>query len=261
MRYFKIYFKLLQLSWAALLIYRSNFLNSIISGLIWSSFNLTAILLLTAKTSTVFGWTRNELVLLIGVSNILVGIFYFFFSINLYDFPNTVNLGKLDSILLKPIDTQFAISFWEAAYKGLVRMIFGICISVYMLSVMHIQVTIFSTLLFIIFLFFGIMLQYSIWFGITSITIKYTTLSNIADLLYNTNDFARFPPEMFRQGKEFLYFFLFPFTLITVVPVKSLLSRATMLDVFWLLCMTGLLFYLSRKFFNFALRFYTSASG
>ena len=260
-RYIKIYLKLLHLSWASLIMYRANFINSIISANVWCFFNLLTVLFLTAKTSSVLGWSREELILLIGVSNIVVGIFYFLFSISLYEFANIVNLGTLDAILLKPIDSQFALSLWIASFQSLARVIFGIGVTTIILVQLHISPTPLNILIFLALVIFSTVLQYTIWFGVTTITIKFTTLSNINELLYHTNDFTRFPPEMFRAGRELLYFILFPFTLIAVVPVKTLLQKATIIDIFWLLLVSCLFFYLSRKFFQFTLRFYTSASG
>src|SRR5579871_1430961 len=230
--YIKIYLKLLQLSWATLIIYRSNFLNSILSSLVWSFFNIFAIVVLTSRTSSVFGWTRNELITLVACSNILLGMFYFLFSPNFYTFSQIVNLGKLDSILIKPLDSQFAISLWQSSYQSLSRTIFGIIVVCFMLSQMHLHITLFTIIMFLCLLLFGLVLQYSIWFSVITLTMWFTTLSNLNDLLYNTNDFARFPPEMFRGGKELLYFIIFPFTLIVVVPVKSLLQKATVVDIF-----------------------------
>jgi ABC-2 type transport system permease protein len=260
-RYIKIYLKLLQLSWASLLTYRSNFINSVIASLVWGFFNLLVIVFLTAKTSSVFGWTRDELIILVASANILLGIFYFLFSFNFQNFSQIVNLGKLDSILLKPIDNQFAISLWQASFQSISRVIFGICVLTYMLMQIHAHISPLQGISFFFLLIFGILLQYSIWFSVLTITIWLTTLSNLSDLLYNTNDLIRFPAEMFRQGKEFLYFIIFPFTLIVIVPVKVLLQKVTFLDIFCLLFFASTFFYLSRKFFTFALRFYTSASG
>src|SRR2546429_474338 len=105
--YLKIYFLFLQLSWSSLLAYRASFINGTIANSLWSLFHVIAIILLTSKTSTVYGWTRNDLILLAASSHLLLGIFYFFCSRNLREFPETINRGKLDGLLLKPIDSQF----------------------------------------------------------------------------------------------------------------------------------------------------------
>lgn len=260
-KYIRIYVKLLHLSWMSLMIYRANFFNSIISSVIWSFFNVTVIFLLTSRTPVVFGWTRSDLILLVAGANMMLGTFYFLFSINIREFSNVVNKGKLDSILLKPIDSQFSVSLWQSSYQSLARAIFGIIVASFVIFSTHITIPFVVLTIFPIFLFLGIVIQYSIWFAVTTVTIWFTTLSNLNDLLYNTNDLSRFPPEMFRAGKEFIYFLVFPFTLIVVVPVKLLLAKATNLDILLLSIFSLTFLFLSRKFFHFALRFYTSAGG
>src|SRR3989344_7547774 len=106
-RYFRIYKQLCIISLSELLAYRGNFLNSLISSLVWGAFSIVSILLLTAKTKSVFGWTREEIILLTCSYSMLIGIFHLVFSRNFEYFSRIMDLGQLDTFLLKPLDSQF----------------------------------------------------------------------------------------------------------------------------------------------------------
>jgi ABC-2 type transport system permease protein len=66
---------------------------------------------------------------------------------------------------------------------------------------------------------------------------------------------------MYKGASIFLFFALFPLTLVVVTPIKVLLQKASVNDIVWLVVCAISLFIISRKFWQFALRSYTSASG
>src|SRR6266446_10356316 len=145
-RYLKIYLLFLQLSWASLLSYRASFINGVISNLVWSVFHIIAILLLTSKTSSVYGWSRNDLILLVASSNIILGVFYFFCTRNFHDFSETINKGGLDSLLVKPLDPQFSLSFQQVTFYSITRILVGLGVVVYILTSFNIHYTVMTIL-------------------------------------------------------------------------------------------------------------------
>lgn len=259
-KYLRIYKTLLLLNLSTLIAYRANFVNSLISSLAWGSFSIISVLLLTAKNSTVYGWSKEELLILIGAYNIFVGIFHLLFSRNFDRFSTLIHYGQLDSILVKPLNSQFLLSLWFFNYTSLFRVLLGIFFTAYMLIQIHAVVSLTALIGFFIFGIFGILSLYSVWFIIVTITIWFTRLSNLIELLYSINGMTRFPQEMFR-GLKIGFFFLLPITLVITTPTKILLNKLSVVDLLLLFIFSLVLFYLSRKFWNFALRFYTSASS
>lgn len=260
-RYFKIYSILVKINIARLFAYRANFLNSIVGSLVWSIFNILSITLLTTRTSTVFGWSRYELMLLIGIYNIIFSIFYIFFARNFTELSNTIHFGRLDAILLRPIDSQFAISFWFSSAHQVIRLAIGILFTLYLTGQMHLVLSPFVVLGFFILIFFSIVIMYSIWFIVLTLTLWFSRLSNLVDLMYQINGIVRFPQEMYKSANLIIFYALFPLTFVIVSPAKALLQKILLGEIVWpIICSIALLF-ISRKFWQFALRSYTSASG
>ncbi|MDO8609319.1 MAG: ABC-2 family transporter protein [bacterium] len=260
-QYWNVYKMLCKLNFSKLLAYRGNFINSLISSTGYGLLSFLVIVILTSQTPMVFGWKREELILLMGVYNMLVGGVYSIFIVRNFDrFVENVDMGRLDSYLMKPIDSQFLLSVSTISYVQVIRFIMGFLITVYMMSLLHIKITMFQLLLFIFLSFFSIVLLYSLWYLIITMTIWNTKLSNLVDLMYRFNDLARFPPKMFDAVKNY-FIFIIPYLFIIVTPVKVLLNKATMSDVVGLVFFSLLLFYISRKFWKYALKSYTSASS
>lgn len=260
-RYLRIYGLLLKLNLSSLLAYRANLINSAIATVGWGIVSIIIMYLLTFRTSSVYGWKPYELILASGMYSILIGVFHMFFSRNFEQFSRTIHLGQLDSILLKPLDTQFTTSMWIFRFTNGFRVLFGVIFVGFMIHAYHLSLSFMQVLLFVILFASSLMLLYAIWFTVSTLTVWFTNLSNVIDFLYTVSNLGRYPPEMLEHTNNvFLYIFL-PLSLVATVPTKVLLQKVSISEGLLLFGCATILFYFSRKFWQFALRFYTSASG
>lgn len=244
-----------------LFIYRANFYNSLVASVAWGLFSLFSIVLLTSRSNMVFGWKRDELLLLNGLYGIIIGIYHVFISRNFERFSNIIHFGQLDSLLVKPIDSQFLLSLWLIGYATISRVIIAIIYTWYISNQLHISPTFYMISGIIILMIFSLVLLYSIWYMVITLTIWQSRLSNLTELMFTVTGTARYPQEMLSQLGSYVFVFLLPLTLIINIPAKVYLSRVQSGDVYWLIALAVFLFIASRKFWKFALRFYTSASN
>ncbi|MCL4359875.1 ABC-2 family transporter protein [Patescibacteria group bacterium] len=261
MRYIRVYKKLLELNFSALLIYRAHFLNSLVSSVAWGLFSLFSIVLLTSKITVVFGWSRDELLLLNGLYGIIIGCYHVFFSRNFERFSTIIHFGQLDSILVKPIDSQFLLTFWLVGYATFSRVLIALAYTWYIAGILHIIPTVWNILPIAGIMIFSLLTLYSLWFIVITVTIWHTRLSNLTELMFSVTGAARYPAEMLHQLASYIFVFFLPFTLIINIPAKIFLSHARWQDAALLMGVAVGLFLVSRKFWRFALRFYTSASN
>lgn len=246
---------------SAITAYRAGFYSALVASTCWAVFQFIAILLLTSRVKSVYGWTRNDLLILTAANGFIWGIFHCVFARNFSKLSRVINLGQLDNVLARPIDSQFLLSVWVINFTGLVRTVLGFCVLIYMLSITHTVVTLVNIISFLILGFVGLILIYSIWFTTVTILIWNPRLSNLIDLLYYITGVSRFPPEMIFELKSFLFFILIPFTFVMATPTKVLLHKLLLGDVAGLFFFAILIFSISRIFWKFALRSYTSAGG
>ena len=261
-RYLKIYLLIIRINYHRALANRGDFVSGLFGSLAWGVFSIVAVYILSARTTSVYGWTRNELYILMGVFNIIMG--GMFRSINALNFDKMSSIiqhGDLDSYLTKPISSQFMISFLEVQTYGIVRVFIAVIFTLFMINQSHIPITFLSVFSFMILAVFGFITIYSFWFLTMTILIWYPDLHNLSELLYTSDNMTRYPPQVLPAMRALLFYFFFPLTFVVSIPAKALLQKLNVSDVLLLVGFaTGLLF-LSRKFWKFALRYYTSASG
>lgn len=259
-RIYRIYKTLLHLNLSTLMAYRANLVNSIIASVGWGVFSIVMIFLLTNKSTAIYGWTRDEIFLLTGFYNIIGGSFHVLFSRNFERFARVMHMGELDMLLLKPVDSQFLLSFWMFNYVGLFRIVLGILFSGYIVFKLEGTIPFTFIPLAVVLSVAGLIFLYSISYILLTMTMWNTNLSNLVGLMYEMNGLTRYPPEIFTQFRNVIVFLILPLTLVVSIPVKSILGKANISDCLLLLSFAILFLLFSRMVWRYALRSYTSAS-
>ena len=259
-RYLRIYKALIKINASVILAYRTNFLNQLFSTFAWGAFNFVWIVLLTSKAKMVFGWQGDELVIISIGYIIITGVYYTLCAHNFENFSRIIDRGEFDTILLKPLDTQFQISLLKISYASFIRTIFGTGLLIWWVTSHHFNVGIFQALGFVALVAIGVIMMYAFWFICITILFWFPNLNNMVELLYTINGFVRYPVEMLKASGLTPLLIFIPLSLIISTPVKVLLQKNAWGDIGLLFVLCTILLFLSRIFWNFALKSYTSAS-
>ncbi len=261
-RYLHIYLTIIRLNYHKSIINKGDFFSGLFASICWGIFSVVLIYILSFRSASVFGWTKQELFVLIGVTNIILGsLFRMTATTSLDDMPLLVQHGELDVFLLKPIDSQFLLSFLQIRLYGTLRLIISIIFTLFILHQANIHVTIFSIINFIVLSICGFITVYAIWFLVMTFSIWFPDLHNLSEILYSTDSLTRYPPQVLWAMRIFLFYIFFPYTIAISTPAKALLHKITIFDAALLVFISFGLLYLSKVFWKFALRYYTSASG
>ena len=261
-RYLAIYRQLLLVNYHRAQIHKADFLSGLFASLMWGIFSVLVVFILTSRSTSVFGWSRAELFVLTGVFNILIGgITRTFFSRNFDRFSHIIQNGELDGLLLKPLSSQFSLSFWYISYPNSLRILLAVVYTLIALTLAHIPVTFVSVFSFFVLIVFGAIMMYAFWYLVMTLVIWFPDVYNLTELLYTTDNITRYPPQILWSMRLAIFFIFYPLTLSVSVPTKALLHTVTFTDIILLIGISlGLLFF-SKLFWNFALRYYTSASA
>lgn len=260
-RYVELYKALLRFSFLRFTTYRALFINSVIATVGWGFFQIIWISLLTVRTKSAFGWSKNELVILAILYVIIIGFFHFFFTGNFERFSNIIDRGELDFILLKPVDSQFMVTNYLQRVPNLVRVALGVLFLFIYLFILNIHITPLGWIGFSVFIIFGIVLLYSLWMIYCTLLIWFPRLNNLTEFLYTINGMSRYPVEMMYEVKNFILLFILPFSIAIATPAKVLVRGTLNGEVVGLIFLSVSLFIVSRLFWKYALRHYTSASS
>ncbi|HEY9782697.1 MAG TPA: ABC transporter permease [Leptolyngbyaceae cyanobacterium] len=257
------YFGVLKLLWgaaiAAELEYRINFILAALTSLGNLSGSIFGLFLFYRTGYTFQGWRWEEALIVLGIFTLLQGFSSTFLAPNLNRIVDHVQKGTLDFVLLKPISSQFWLSIHTLSPWGLPDIIFGGILIGYAGGRLGITLT--NYLISAIPLVFGLGSLYSLWFMLGATSIWFVKIYNVTEVLRGLLEAGRYPMVAYPIAYRFFFTFVVPVAFFTTVPAEAMLGRV---QVGWIvgagLLALGLLI-VTRFFWSFALRFYTSASS
>jgi ABC-2 type transport system permease protein len=262
-RYAGIYAALWKNSVTREMIFKSNFLLWIVVELLWFGLQLSFIGVLYLHTEHIGTWTKWQVVLLIGASHLIQQIFQAFFLINCTNLSELIRTGKLDFLLLLPVNTRFVVSFRQVDLGAFVNAAFAIAVMVFAARQIPLSPNALQVAGFLVLCLAGIVIHYSLMFLLASLSFWTVRAQGIVWGYYNLFQIARMPDEAFSRGLfKALFTFGIPMLLVSNVPVRVLIDKISEpLPVLLLLGMSVVCFTVSEWGWRAALRRYTSASS
>ena len=125
-RYFNIYAALWKNSVVREMGFKTNFIMWIIVELLWFALQLSFMAVIYSHTERIATWSKWEVIMLLGASHFIQQIFSAIFLTNCTQLSEYIRTGKLDFMLLLPINTRFMISFRQVDLGGFVNAAAGL---------------------------------------------------------------------------------------------------------------------------------------
>ena len=262
-RYLGIYAALWRNSVTREMGFKSNFILWIVVELLWFGLQLTFIGVLYLHTDHIGTWTKWEVVMLIGASHFIQQIFQAFFLINCTNLSELIRTGKLDFLLLLPVNTRFVVSLRQVDLGGFVNAASAAGVMLYAARQMHFMPTLAEVSGFLLLCIVGILIHYSLMFLLASISFWTVRAQGIVWGYYNLFQIARMPDEAFQRGLfKAVFTFAIPMLLVSNVPVRLLINRLSSRGpLLLLLGMSVVCFAVSEWGWRASVRRYTSASS
>jgi ABC-2 type transport system permease protein len=261
-RYASIYVELWKNSVAREMGFKSNFILWIIVELLWFMLQLAFFNVIYSHTNNIAGWTRWQVVLLVGASHFIQQIFQAFFLTNCVNLSELVRTGKLDFMLLLPVNTRFLVSLRTVDLGGFVNASSAVAVMVFALYKLHVAPNAAQIVAFALLAICGILLHYSLMMILAASAFYTVRAQGIVWGYYQMFNLARMPDTAFRGLFRVFFTYVLPVTLVSNVPVRTL---ANMLDrpirAVILLAIAVAWFVISEFVWRFSLRRYTSASS
>lgn len=221
-KYAEVYRVQIKNNWVREAVYRTNFLTSIVTDLIWMGVEMTLFTVIYANVPTLAGWTKPQVYFFLGIFFASDAIFTTLFQRNFWTFSDLVNKGELDILLTKPIHPLFLALTRFISLTASFNIILGLVIAVryaneagfaggwhWLLVPLWLSVGL-ATAMVVRFLF-------SIW-------IFWTERSwAMARMYYQFFAFATKPDTLYPQAIRYLILTALPFAFIGSVPARALL--------------------------------------
>src|SRR6202008_3491404 len=165
-RYLEIWGIMLRNSLVRELSFKANFILWLIVEVLWFCGQIVFFGIIFGQVDKIGDWTKWEVILLLGTHQMIAQLFQAFFFVNVSNIPELVRTGKLDSLLVLPIDSQFAVSTKQFGLDSIVNALLGgviVCVSLGKLGFVPNSI---SVLLYLTALIFGVAVHYSIMLGL-----------------------------------------------------------------------------------------------
>jgi ABC-2 type transport system permease protein len=261
-RYAHIYSALWKNSIVREMQFKTNFVLWIIVELLWFGLQLTFIGVIYSHTDRIGDWTKWEVVLLIGTSNFIQQIFTAIFLSNLVNLSELIRTGRLDFMLLLPINTRFIISLRQVDLGGFVNAGCALAVIAYSLFQLGLSVSAGQVLGFLLLVGAGVLVHYSLLTMLAASSFWTVRAQGIVWGYYNLFNIARLPDAAFRGGFKVFFTYALPMLLVANVPARLIARKLrTPGDVLLLVGLAVVLFAFSEWLWRTSLRRYTSASS
>jgi ABC-2 type transport system permease protein len=214
-----------------------------------------------SQTESVGTWTKWEMILLVGASNFIQQLYQAFFLTNCTNLSELVRTGKMDFLLLLPVNTRFLVSLRVVDLGAFVNALFGLCVMIFAAAKLNLHPTVAQIAGFSALCVVGILIHYSLMFILATICFWTVRAQGIVWGYYNLFNIARMPDEAFRGAFKAVFTFALPVLLVSNVPVRVLADKITSPAMWLVLIGLGVVWaMISEWFWRLSLRRYTSAS-
>src|SRR6266513_484176 len=243
--------------------FKVNFLLWMVVEVLWFVGQIVFFSIIFDQVDRIGDWSKWEVVLLVGTHQIIGQLFQAFFFVNIANVPELVRTGKLDSLLVLPLDSQFAVSTKQFGLDSVINAIVGAAVVGVSLLKLAIIPSPTAILLYLTALCFGIAVHYSIMLSLAAVSFWIVRAQGLVYGYFNFLNIARYPDVIFPQIFRLIFGWIIPVIIIANIPARLLikpLEQPLMLMAHLAIAST-IVFWLSRTFWRFALRHYSSASS
>jgi ABC-2 type transport system permease protein len=262
LRYLGIYGALWRNSVTRELQFKANFVLWIIVELLWFALQITFITVIYSHTDHIGDWSKWQVVLLIGTSNFIQQLFGSFFLGNLVQLSELIRSGRLDFMLLLPINTRFVISLRQVDLGGFVNAAFALSVIFYAGGKLHLSVTAVQVIGYLLLVCASLLVHYSLMSMLSASSFWTVRAQGIVWGYYNLFNIARLPDAAFRGLFKAFFTYALPMLLVANVPAKLLAQKLQSPgEMLLLVGLAAVLFAFSEVFWKKSIRHYTSASS
>ncbi|SDW54147.1 ABC transporter permease [Paenibacillus sp. CF384] len=241
--------------------YRANFAANLGSTLFSLAMSILTVILFFYRSPSLGGWSFDEVLALLGVFNALHGFVELFLQPNMSRLVAHIRQGTLDFVLLKPVDSQFFVSFrhlvlWRFADIGL-----GLGLTGYAVWRLMGLPSIGGVLMFGVLFIASLVIIYALWTGMMVMSFWAVKVDNLAFLFGSLFETSRYPVSVYKGALRLALLYVMPIGLVTTVPAEALIGRFDASHAIGALLLSMVFLLAARLLWKRALRAYTSASS
>lgn len=207
--------------------YRANFAVQVLQTFVQVATGLIALALIFRHTTDLNGWTRPQLIVVLGMYSIVGGLIGFAIEPNMGRLMTDVRMGTFDYVLTKPIDSQLLTSAREFRLWRLTDVLVGIGVTTWGVAAIDDGLSATRLAGFVGATAAGMILVYCIWLVVTTGAFWIVRMDMVQDLFTGMYRAGQYPVTVYPAWLRLTMTYLVPVGFAVTVPSESLTGRLT----------------------------------
>ncbi len=262
LHYAKIWAASARYSITRTLMFRGDFFVWSLVELFWMSVNILTITVIYEHTQSIAGWTKYQMVLLVGTSMLIQRFLMGFFWSSIFEMGRNIRSGNFDFYLAQPGNVMFMATTRKLDPDSLLNSLVAAAVVIYAARQLGLDPSAGQIALYALMVLCGVVIHYSILVLSISLAFWLTSAQGIEGLYFTLTEFSRLPRAAFTGiATQMLFVWLLPVVMITNVPASLLVQGFDLTLSAWLFGSALVWFAAAVFVFNRGLRRYTSASS
>ena len=241
--------------------YRINFFVQLVQSLLTIATGLTALALVFSHTDELGGWSKPQLLAVMGVFTMVGGLIRTVIQPNMQRVVEDVREGRLDFALTKPADAQVLVSVRDVRFWQLTDVIVGLVVLIVALVQIGDTVSVRDLAVFVGVLLVGLVTIYCFWLMLASASFWLIRMNEVQELFDGIYRAGQYPVGIYPGWLKYGLTFLVPLAFAITVPSEAVTGRLTWQAVAVAGATTVGMIVFSRWFWRRGLRRYDGASA
>lgn len=261
MRYFRLIKAFARYSLARELEFPSNFIVSASIHLFFIATNLTFFSLIWFQVGGFGGLSPYQMLFFTGTFHLADSIYMIFAFFGIMEIPELVRRGDMDYLLTKPVAPQFLTTFRSFNWFAITDLILAFLMIGYALIKMELHLTWYNALIFLLMAVNGAAISYALSSIVMTLSFILISVDAIWTAFFEMGEFERYPMGIYPPPWKVIFSITLPMILVANFPAYFALGKLSIVEILWFFCASCLLIFLSRKFWDYGLKKYQSASS
>jgi len=237
-----------------------NFVVQLVQSLLALGTGLVVLSLVFGRTEDLAGWTRPQLLVVMGVFTALGGVIRAVIQPNMQRLIDDIRRGTLDYALTKPADAQVLVSVRDVRIWQLVDVVLGLGVVVAGVAQLE-GVSVGNVVGFAFLLALGSVMIYCFWLMLATAAFWLVRIEEVQEMFEGLYRAGQYPVGIYPSWLRFGLTFLVPLGFAITVPSEALTGRLELGAVALMVALAVALVALSRWLWKRGLRRYGSASS
>lgn len=243
------------------LMFRGDFFVWALVELFWMTVNVLMVSVIYEHTRTVAGWTKYEMLLLVGTSMLVQRFLMGFFWSSIFEMGRNIRTGNFDFFLAQPGNVMFTATTRKLDPDSLINSLVALSVVIYSARQLHLSPGVADIALYALLIFCGVVIHYSVLVLCISAAFWMTSAQGIEGSYFTLSEFSRLPRQAFHGLANVVFVWTLPMVVVSNVPAHTLLHGFDLRLTAWVVGIAAAWFGITVFVFHRGLRRYASASS